>query len=42
MSGWSQGAASINGAALGARARLLRGGVQMLHVLGPENLSEHT
>ncbi len=40
VSGGSQGAASINGAVAGAKAELLRAGVQVLHVLGPKNFSE--
>jgi len=40
VSGGSQGAASINAATLGARERLLAAGVQILHVLGPKNLTE--
>jgi UDP-N-acetylglucosamine--N-acetylmuramyl-(pentapeptide) pyrophosphoryl-undecaprenol N-acetylglucosamine transferase len=42
VSGGSQGASSINSAALGARDRLLAAGVQVLHVLGPKNLNEQT
>ncbi|HWJ54382.1 MAG TPA: undecaprenyldiphospho-muramoylpentapeptide beta-N-acetylglucosaminyltransferase [Propionibacteriaceae bacterium] len=42
VSGGSQGAASINRAALGARERLLARGISMLHVLGPKNLTDET
>ena len=42
VSGGSQGARSINTAALGARDRLLAAGIQMLHVVGPKNLSADT
>jgi UDP-N-acetylglucosamine--N-acetylmuramyl-(pentapeptide) pyrophosphoryl-undecaprenol N-acetylglucosamine transferase len=42
VSGGSQGAASINRAVLGARAALLGAGVQVLHVLGPKNMTEET
>lgn len=42
VSGGSQGAASINRAVLGARDTLLAAGVQVLHVLGPRNLTEET
>lgn len=42
VSGGSQGAASINTATRGARDRLLAGGVQVLHVLGPRNFSDQT
>ncbi|NYI72099.1 UDP-N-acetylglucosamine--N-acetylmuramyl-(pentapeptide) pyrophosphoryl-undecaprenol N-acetylglucosamine transferase [Naumannella cuiyingiana] len=40
VSGGSQGAASINTAVLGARDALLAAGVQVLHVLGPDKLTE--
>jgi UDP-N-acetylglucosamine--N-acetylmuramyl-(pentapeptide) pyrophosphoryl-undecaprenol N-acetylglucosamine transferase len=40
VSGGSQGAQSINAAVLGARDRLLASGVQVLHVLGPKNLTD--
>ena len=40
VSGGSQGAQSINTATLGARAELLAGGVQILHVLGPKNITD--
>lgn len=40
VSGGSQGAVSINSAARGARSRLLAGGVQVLHVLGPRNFTD--
>jgi UDP-N-acetylglucosamine--N-acetylmuramyl-(pentapeptide) pyrophosphoryl-undecaprenol N-acetylglucosamine transferase len=40
VSGGSQGAVSINAAARGARSRLLAGGVQVLHVLGPKNFTD--
>jgi UDP-N-acetylglucosamine--N-acetylmuramyl-(pentapeptide) pyrophosphoryl-undecaprenol N-acetylglucosamine transferase len=42
VSGGSQGAASINRAVLGARPQLLAAGVQVLHVLGPRNLTAET
>jgi UDP-N-acetylglucosamine--N-acetylmuramyl-(pentapeptide) pyrophosphoryl-undecaprenol N-acetylglucosamine transferase len=42
VSGGSQGAVSINTALLGARDALLAAGIQVLHVLGPTNLSEQT
>ncbi|GAA1433979.1 undecaprenyldiphospho-muramoylpentapeptide beta-N-acetylglucosaminyltransferase [Microlunatus lacustris] len=42
VSGGSQGAASINRAVLGARDTLLAAGIQVLHVLGPRNLTEET
>jgi UDP-N-acetylglucosamine--N-acetylmuramyl-(pentapeptide) pyrophosphoryl-undecaprenol N-acetylglucosamine transferase len=42
VSGGSQGAASINRAVLGARDALLAAGIQVLHVLGPKNLTEET
>lgn len=40
VSGGSQGALSINTATLGARAALLAAGIQILHVLGPKNITE--
>ena len=40
VSGGSQGAQSINTATLGARDELLAGGVQILHVLGPKNITD--
>ena len=40
VSGGSQGAVSINPATLGARAALLAAGIQILHVLGPKNITE--
>lgn len=40
VSGGSQGALSINNATLGARDRLLAAGIQVLHVLGPRNISD--
>lgn len=40
VSGGSQGARSINTATTGARDRLLAAGVNVLHVLGPRNMSE--
>ena len=40
VSGGSQGAQSINTATLGARAELLAAGIQILHVLGPKNISD--
>jgi UDP-N-acetylglucosamine--N-acetylmuramyl-(pentapeptide) pyrophosphoryl-undecaprenol N-acetylglucosamine transferase len=42
VSGGSQGAMSINTAVLGARDELLAQGIQVLHVLGPKNLSDAT
>ena len=39
VSGGSQGARSINRATTDARERLLTGGVQVLHVLGPKNFT---
>ncbi len=42
VSGGSQGALSINEAVTGARDRLLASGIQVLHVLGPKNLSDQT
>jgi UDP-N-acetylglucosamine--N-acetylmuramyl-(pentapeptide) pyrophosphoryl-undecaprenol N-acetylglucosamine transferase len=42
VSGGSQGAASINRAVLGARPQLLAAGIQVLHVLGPKNLTLET
>ena len=42
VSGGSQGAASINTALLGARDVLLAAGIQVLHVLGPRNLTDQT
>ncbi len=39
VSGGSQGAQSINTATLGARAELLAAGIQILHVLGPKNIT---
>ena len=42
VSGGSQGAVSINTALLGARDALLAAGIQVLHVLGPTNLSDQT
>ncbi|MFT3861692.1 undecaprenyldiphospho-muramoylpentapeptide beta-N-acetylglucosaminyltransferase [Micropruina sp.] len=40
VSGGSQGAQSINQATAGARDRLLAAGIQVLHVLGPKNITE--
>ena len=40
VSGGSQGAQSINTATLGARGELLAAGIQILHVLGPKNITE--
>ena len=40
VSGGSQGAQSINQATQGARGRLLAAGIQVLHVLGPKNITE--
>ena len=42
VSGGSQGAMSINNAVFGARDRLLAAGIQLLHVVGPKNLSAET
>lgn len=42
VSGGSQGAASINRAVLGAVDHLLRAGIQILHVLGPKNVTAAT
>lgn len=42
VSGGSQGALSINRAVLGARTQLLAQGIQILHVLGPQNLTAET
>jgi len=42
VSGGSQGAMSVNNAVTGARDSLLSRGVQILHVLGPKNLTEAT
>lgn len=42
VSGGSQGASSINAAVIGAREQLLAHGIQILHVLGPKNLTEQT
>ena len=42
VSGGSQGAASINRAVLGARTALLAAGIQVLHVLGPKNMTAET
>lgn len=42
VSGGSQGAASINRAVLGARTALLAAGIQVLHVLGPRNVTAET
>lgn len=39
VSGGSQGARSINTATLGARDQLLAQGIQVLHVLGPKNVT---
>ncbi|MER7206063.1 undecaprenyldiphospho-muramoylpentapeptide beta-N-acetylglucosaminyltransferase [Streptosporangium sp. NPDC000239] len=41
VTGGSQGARSLNGAALGAAAALRRAGVQVLHVIGPKNTLEY-
>ncbi|MFV0452231.1 MAG: undecaprenyldiphospho-muramoylpentapeptide beta-N-acetylglucosaminyltransferase [Propioniciclava sp.] len=41
VSGGSQGARSINLATEGARDRLIGTGIDVLHVLGPKNLSDH-
>ncbi|SDU94961.1 UDP-N-acetylglucosamine-N-acetylmuramylpentapeptide N-acetylglucosamine transferase [Microlunatus sagamiharensis] len=40
VSGGSQGAASVNAAARGAADDLLRAGVDVLHVLGPKNITD--
>lgn len=42
VGGGSQGAMSINSAALGARSDLGARGIQVLHVVGPKNLTEQT
>ncbi len=42
VSGGSQGALSINRAIVGAADQLLRAGIQILHVLGPKNLTADT
>ncbi|HEY5822268.1 MAG TPA: undecaprenyldiphospho-muramoylpentapeptide beta-N-acetylglucosaminyltransferase [Propionibacteriaceae bacterium] len=42
VSGGSQGALSINTAVIGARERLLARGIQILHVLGPKNMTDQT
>ncbi len=42
VSGGSQGALSINTAVAGARDELLAHGIQILHVVGPKNLTEQT
>nr|WP_269779314.1 undecaprenyldiphospho-muramoylpentapeptide beta-N-acetylglucosaminyltransferase [Propioniciclava soli] len=43
VSGGSQGAVAINTAVTGARERLLAAGVDVLHVLGPKNITDaHT
>lgn len=43
VTGGSQGASSINRAATGARDVLLAQGIQILHILGPKNITEaHT
>ena len=42
VSGGSLGAASLNRAVLGARDTLLAAGIQVLHVLGPKNLTAET
>ncbi|MDR2620795.1 MAG: undecaprenyldiphospho-muramoylpentapeptide beta-N-acetylglucosaminyltransferase [Propionibacteriaceae bacterium] len=42
VSGGSQGARSINTALLAARAELLDAGIQILHVLGPQNMTAET
>jgi UDP-N-acetylglucosamine--N-acetylmuramyl-(pentapeptide) pyrophosphoryl-undecaprenol N-acetylglucosamine transferase len=42
VSGGSQGAASINGAVRDSVGDLLRAGIQVLHVLGPKNLTADT
>ncbi len=42
VSGGSQGAMRINTAVLGARDTLLAAGIQILHVLGPKNLTPST
>lgn len=40
VSGGSQGAVSINRAVLGAREAILANGIQILHVLGPKNITD--
>jgi UDP-N-acetylglucosamine--N-acetylmuramyl-(pentapeptide) pyrophosphoryl-undecaprenol N-acetylglucosamine transferase len=42
VSGGSQGAQSINAAVLGAREALVAAGIQVLHVLGPKNITSAT
>jgi UDP-N-acetylglucosamine--N-acetylmuramyl-(pentapeptide) pyrophosphoryl-undecaprenol N-acetylglucosamine transferase len=42
VSGGSQGALRMNTAVLGARDALLAKGIQILHVLGPKNLTDST
>ncbi len=42
VSGGSQGAMSINTAVIGARPTLGARGIQVLHVLGPKNLTDQT
>jgi UDP-N-acetylglucosamine--N-acetylmuramyl-(pentapeptide) pyrophosphoryl-undecaprenol N-acetylglucosamine transferase len=42
VSGGSQGAQSINAAVLGARDALVAAGIQVLHVLGPKNITSAT
>ena len=42
VSGGSQGARSLNQATLDAADRLLAGGISVLHVLGPANLTDQT
>jgi UDP-N-acetylglucosamine--N-acetylmuramyl-(pentapeptide) pyrophosphoryl-undecaprenol N-acetylglucosamine transferase len=42
VSGGSQGALSINAAVLGARDALVAAGIQVLHVLGPKNITTAT
>ncbi|WP_300083749.1 undecaprenyldiphospho-muramoylpentapeptide beta-N-acetylglucosaminyltransferase [Propioniciclava sp.] len=40
VSGGSQGAVAINTAVVGARDRLLAAGIDVLHVLGPKNITD--
>ncbi|MET0692568.1 MAG: UDP-N-acetylglucosamine--N-acetylmuramyl-(pentapeptide) pyrophosphoryl-undecaprenol N-acetylglucosamine transferase, partial [Propionibacteriaceae bacterium] len=42
VGGGSQGAQSINEAVIGSRDQLLAQGIQVLHVLGPKNLTDQT
>jgi UDP-N-acetylglucosamine--N-acetylmuramyl-(pentapeptide) pyrophosphoryl-undecaprenol N-acetylglucosamine transferase len=42
VTGGSQGAQQINTAVLGARDELLAAGIEVLHVLGPKNMTDQT